>query len=86
MQKTIGYCLGIYDPSQTDPKDIVSEFNDGKGVDTLVDATGVSQLIMSNVALVRPMGQVILLGSPFASYNADVTQLLQTNTSQVAYS
>jgi len=77
IAKGIGYCLGIYDSSQTDPKDIASEFNDGKGVDTLVDATGVSQLIMSNVALVRPMGQMILLGSPFASYNADVTQLLR---------
>jgi 2-desacetyl-2-hydroxyethyl bacteriochlorophyllide A dehydrogenase len=77
IAKGIGYCVGIYDPSQTNPKDIASEFNDGKGVDTLVDATGVSQLIVSNVALVRPMGQVILLGSPFESYNADVTQLLR---------
>jgi len=32
---------------------------------------------MANVDLVRPMGQVILLGSPFTSYNADVTQLLR---------
>ena len=62
---------------ETIQKYIASEFNDGRGVDTLVDAAGVSQLIMANVDLVRPMGQVILLGSPFTSYNADVTQLLR---------
>jgi len=75
VAKDIGYCLGIHDPSRS--KDIASEFNDGKGVDTLIDATGMSQLIMSNIGLVKPMGQVILLGTPFASYNADVTQLLR---------
>jgi 2-desacetyl-2-hydroxyethyl bacteriochlorophyllide A dehydrogenase len=77
VAKRTGYCLEIYDPSRTNPKDIASEFNDGKGVDTLLDATGVSQLIIANVDLVRPMGQVILLGSPFTLYNADVTQLLR---------
>jgi len=77
IAKGIGYCVEIYNPSKNNPKDITSEFNDGKGVDTLIDATGVSQLIMANIGLVRPMGQLILLGTPFASYTADVTQLLR---------
>jgi len=73
----IGSCLRVCDPSEVTPQRIASEFNDGKGFDTLVDATGVSQLIISNMNLVRPMGQVILLGTPFVSYTSDVTQLLR---------
>lgn len=73
----VGYCLEIRDPTNIDVLEIASQFNDGKGFDTIVDATGVSELIMSNIGAVRPMGQLILLGTPFASYNADVTQILR---------
>jgi 2-desacetyl-2-hydroxyethyl bacteriochlorophyllide A dehydrogenase len=77
IARKVGYCLDIYDPSKTSPVEAASNFNDGKGFDTLIDATGVSKLIMENIGAVRPMGQVILLGSPFASYSADVTQLFR---------
>jgi len=73
----VGYCLEIYDPTKTSALDVAQLFNGGKGFDTLVDATGMSQLIMSNIGAVRSMGQVILLGSPFASYNADATQIFR---------
>jgi 2-desacetyl-2-hydroxyethyl bacteriochlorophyllide A dehydrogenase len=75
IAENIGYSVGVYDPANA--KDIVAQYNEGKGVDTLIDATGFSQLIMSNIGLVRPQGQLILLGSPFATYTADVTPLLR---------
>lgn len=73
----VGYCLEIYDPTKTSALDVATQLNGGKGFDTLVDATGMSQLITANIGAVRPMGQVVLLGSPFASYNADATQIFR---------
>ncbi len=73
----VGYCLEIHDPMKTSAQDVAMRFNGGQGFDTLVDATGVSQLIMTNIGAVRPAGQVTLLGSPFASLNADVTQIFR---------
>ncbi|MDA4131477.1 MAG: zinc-binding dehydrogenase [Thaumarchaeota archaeon] len=71
----IAYSRGAYDPSET--KEKVSQFTDERGLDTLVEATGQSRLIMENVGLLRHQGQLILLGTPFSSYEADVTQLLR---------
>lgn len=77
IAQKIGCCRQVLDPSKTSPQEAAANYNDGKGFDTLIDATGSSKLIMENISSVRPLGQVVLLGSPFVSYNADVTQLLR---------
>jgi threonine dehydrogenase-like Zn-dependent dehydrogenase len=77
LAESVGSCLGVFDPTSTPPKDVVANITNGRGVDTLVDATGLSSLIVANVGLVRPMGQVVLLGAPFASYEDDLTPLLR---------
>lgn len=68
----IGACRRIFDPAQETIFDFVPS-----GIDTLVDATGISSLILSNMKLVKPMGQVILLGTPFDSFETDLTGFLR---------
>jgi len=73
----IGANLDTHDPDSTAPKDFAQSLTDGRGVDTLLDATGQSSLIMSNIEVVRPLGQVILLGAPFAAFDANLTKFLR---------
>lgn len=46
------------------------------GVDIAVDVTGLSNVIIDCVAVCRPYGQAVLLGSPRQSYETDVTPFL----------
>ena len=73
----IGSSLSTHDPATTTPIDFAKNLTGGRGVDTLLDATGQSALIMTNIEAVRPMGQVILLGAPFAAYDANLTRFLR---------
>ncbi len=56
-----------------DTKEAIDEMSDGKGVDIAVDATGLSPVILDCLNSVRRYGQVLLLGSPRQSYEADLT-------------
>jgi 2-desacetyl-2-hydroxyethyl bacteriochlorophyllide A dehydrogenase len=49
----------------------------GGGADLVVEATGVSGLVGGATSLARYGGEVLLLGSPRAPYQADVTDLLR---------
>ncbi len=46
-----------------------------QGVSTLIDATGLSAVIVDAVELVAPYGEAILLGSPRAEYVTNATQI-----------
>lgn len=54
----------------------VEEFTEGKGAHAVVEAIGVSAVINDAVGLVRTGGELILLGSPRASFTTDVTPFL----------
>jgi 2-desacetyl-2-hydroxyethyl bacteriochlorophyllide A dehydrogenase len=73
----IGATLSTHDPGTTAPKEFAKSLTEGRGVDTLLDATGQSALILGNIEVVRPLGQVILLGAPFAAYETNLTALLR---------
>lgn len=59
-----------------DPKEAISSLTDGKGLDTSIDVTGLSQVIIHCVENTGNYGEVILLGSPRQSFECDVTPLL----------
>lgn len=52
-------------------------FTDGKKVSTWIDATGVSAVINDAIGRIAPGGELILLGSPRASFETDLTPFLQ---------
>jgi len=76
LAEKVAACVGVYDPVAEDARSVVSRYQ-AKGVDLLVDATGRSEVVMQNFGLVRKRGQIVLLGTPFTSFNADVTKLFR---------
>lgn len=61
---------------ENDVVDRTKMLSDGRGVSTLIEATGLSSVLVDSLPLVERYGEVILLGSPRASFQADVTDLL----------
>jgi 2-desacetyl-2-hydroxyethyl bacteriochlorophyllide A dehydrogenase len=56
--------------------DQISEFTKGKGVDTFIDATGLSQVINECASSVAWNGEIILLGSPRSPFETNITKFL----------
>lgn len=67
----------IVSPGEADYGEKIASFTEGKGMNTVIDATGIPAVIMSNYKYIAPKGELILLGSPRGSYEADVTGLLR---------
>lgn len=63
-------------PNETDLKDAVMAWTDGKGVHVAVEAIGNSHVINEAALLTRRYGEIILLGSPRARATYDVTPML----------
>lgn len=55
----------------------VLDFTGGTKVDGWIDATGVSAVVNDAVNHIAPNGELILLGSPRASFETDITAFLQ---------
>jgi 2-desacetyl-2-hydroxyethyl bacteriochlorophyllide A dehydrogenase len=55
----------------------VKDFTNGKGMNTVIDATGNPAVIMSHYKYVGYKGELILLGSPRGSFETDVTGILR---------
>lgn len=55
----------------------LEKITDGAGVSTWIDATGVSAVINDAVSHISNNGELILLGSPRASFETDITPLLR---------
>jgi len=55
----------------------IMELTNGHGVDTFVDATGVSKVIVESIDAISAGGECILLGTPRGSYQTDVVPLLR---------
>ncbi len=62
--------------SDPDWKSKIREITNGEGVSTLIDATGIAQVITDAADVVALYGELILLGSPRAPYETNVTDLL----------
>jgi 2-desacetyl-2-hydroxyethyl bacteriochlorophyllide A dehydrogenase len=57
--------------------DKIAQITNGEGVSTYIDATGSSAVINQSIGLVQLYGEVILLGSPRAPYETNLTKTLQ---------
>ena len=67
----------VVNPKDVAPKEAVAAITGGEMCQTVVEATGLSPVGMQASELAGKLGEVILLGSPRASYEADVTPFLQ---------
>lgn len=74
---TLAQSMGIETTvSDKDHKAITDKLTDGKGLDIAVDATGLSEVIISCIENTKAYGQVLLLGSPRQSYECDITPVI----------
>ena len=67
----------LVDSSQRDPVEAVVEITGGRKCELVVEATGLSPVAEQAVDLAGTLGQVVLLGSPRAAYESDLTPLLR---------
>jgi len=56
----------------------IMELTHGHGVDTFVDATGISKVIVDSIDAISAGGECILLGTPRGNYQTDVVPLLRS--------
>lgn len=70
---------GILNPVNISKQDLQKEIQklDAEGASTYIDATGVAKVIEQNLDLISLNGEVILLGSPRAPYETNLTNTLQ---------
>lgn len=68
----------VFDCAASEQAKVLNELTQGKGADISVDASGLSAVIAQAILQTAKHGQVILLGSPRAAYNCDITPLLNT--------
>jgi 2-desacetyl-2-hydroxyethyl bacteriochlorophyllide A dehydrogenase len=73
--KKCGAALAINSAKQNAAEEIKT-FTKGKGVSTLVDATGIPALDVQNAEWLAQNGEMIFLGSPRGKYETDVTPFL----------
>ena len=59
------------------PDEAIAAFTNGKGFSTYIDATGLSSVIEGFLKHVSLYGEAILLGSPRAPYETNLTETLQ---------
>lgn len=67
----------ILNPNTRDIEEAVGKFTGGGKVTTWIDATGVSAVINDAVNHIENNGELILLGSPRAAFETDITPLLR---------
>ena len=65
--------LDLYIDSTDTAIEQIMDYTDGMGADITIDCSGTSQGICSAIQATRKYGTVVLLGSPRASYETDIT-------------
>lgn len=66
----------VLNPNDGDLVEKVKSITNGAGVDATVEAIGKSELITLAMDMTRPYGEVILLGSPRAPHQMNITEIL----------
>jgi 2-desacetyl-2-hydroxyethyl bacteriochlorophyllide A dehydrogenase len=77
VAREIGACVGIYDPRKDAPKEVLAAMTSNRGVDILVEATGLPSVMVDSVTSVRSMGHIVLLGLPHGPFTGDVTEFFR---------
>jgi 2-desacetyl-2-hydroxyethyl bacteriochlorophyllide A dehydrogenase len=62
--------------SNTKVQEQIAEITHGRGVSTLIDATGIPKVVTDGLPWVAKYGEVVLLGSPRGEYHGNITELL----------
>ncbi|MBF15750.1 MAG: hypothetical protein CL740_01825 [Chloroflexi bacterium] len=65
LRRNLGMEMGashILNPCSDDIEKFISNFTDNKGVDLCIEAVGLPSLLAGSVKLVRPKGQIIMIG------------------------
>ncbi|GLX71285.1 zinc-dependent alcohol dehydrogenase [Paenibacillus glycanilyticus] len=57
-------------------KEEIAELTEGRGVSTLIDATGIPSVVANGLPWVAKYGEVVLLGSPRGEFQGNITDLL----------
>ncbi|MFF2481737.1 zinc-binding alcohol dehydrogenase [Paenibacillus sp. NPDC058071] len=57
-------------------KEEIAEITQGRGVSTLIDATGIPKVVTDGLPWVAKYGEVILLGSPRGEFQGNITDVL----------
>lgn len=65
------------DPNDPDFDRIVSDFTNGKGFNTVIDASGKAAVARGLMPYICRNGELILLGTPRGEYNADLTEVFR---------
>lgn len=75
--KTASKCGIIKTVNSSKPgwKEEIKRLTNGEGVNTLIDATGISKVIAESLSVVKTYGETILLGSPRGSFETDATEI-----------
>ncbi|MCX6991953.1 MAG: zinc-binding alcohol dehydrogenase [Kiritimatiellaeota bacterium] len=68
-----------FNPGQCNLKEKVMALTGGKGVSTLIDASGSPQVIVESLPLIGRLGELILLGSPRGEYQGNITDVLNVS-------
>jgi 2-desacetyl-2-hydroxyethyl bacteriochlorophyllide A dehydrogenase len=76
LKQVARYGLDIINPEVEDIQKRIEELTVGKGVDTIVEATGLPALVKKSLQLVNEHGEVILLGSTRGVVEIDVYKLV----------
>jgi 2-desacetyl-2-hydroxyethyl bacteriochlorophyllide A dehydrogenase len=63
------------DAARPDWKTVVRQLAGPRGITTYIDATGLSAVITEASTLVAPRGETVLLGTPRAQHETDVTEI-----------
>ncbi|NJM15870.1 MAG: zinc-binding alcohol dehydrogenase [Bacteroidales bacterium] len=69
--------LHVCNPTKVDLKAEIEKLAGEEGISTYIDASGATPVINASLPLVKLYGEVILLGSPRAPYQANLTDTFQ---------
>lgn len=64
-------------PTKENLEERIAELTNGQKVSTLIEASGMSAVVESSMKLISLHGEMILLGSPRAPYQTNLTETLQ---------
>ena len=73
LAKSMGLDYVVDDKDQ---KKATDDLTNGKGLDIAVDASGLSEVIITCIDNTKAYGQILLLGSPRQSYECDITPVM----------
>ena len=67
----------VVDASAEDAVEVVKKLTDGRGAEIIVEATGIAAVALNAIGMAAQNAEMVQLGTPRGSYEADVAPLLR---------